>query len=318
MIARGPLRRVLGVDGGQSGIRLRHSQSDRIVEVEGVSHQEGDTIAAVADAVTEGWRHGGFDPVDRVVLGLTTAPADPDGRDRLCRLVGSAIAAPQVWLADDAVTSHAGALSLGWGVSIVAGTGVACLAVPRVGAPRIIGGHGYLLGDEGGGFWIGSRGLRAVLRAAEARGPDTSLAVAARRRFGPLADLHVRLHAGDRAVDAIARFAPDVLESAAAGDAVATDIIDEASEELLLVARAGAAWAGGGAVTVPLALGGRLLEPGTELRRRLLDRLIGTRLPVAPRSADASALDGAVLLGRAGDLGAYGSLIHTWSEGGSA
>jgi len=263
---RGPRQRVLGVDGGRSGIRLRHSLGDRIVEVEWVSHQEGDTTAAVADAVT----------------------------------------------------SHAGALSLGWGVSLVAGTGVACMAVPQHGAPRIIGGHGYLLGDEGGGFWIGRQGLRAVLRAADGRGPDTSLAGPARRRFGPLTDLHVRLQAGDRPVDAIARFAPDVLEAAAAGDAAATAIVDEASEEVLLVARAGAAWAGGEAFTVPLALGGRLLELGTELRRRLLDRLTGSRLPVAPRSADASALDGAVQLGRAGDPGACGSLVHTWSEGGSA
>jgi glucosamine kinase len=318
VIPRGPLRRVLGVDGGQSGIRLRHSLGDRMVEVEGVSHQEGDTIAAVADAVAEGWRRGGFDPVDRAVLGLTTAPADADGRDRLCHRVGAAIGAPQVWVADDAVTSHAGALSLGWGVSIVAGTGVACLAVPQHGAPRIIGGHGYLLGDEGGGFWIGSRGLRAVLRSAEGRGPDTSLVGPARRRFGSLTELHVRLHAGDRPVDAIARFAPDVLEAAEGGDAAATAIVDEAAEELLLLARAGAAWAGDGAVTVPLALGGRLLEPGTEVRRRLLDRLIATGLPIEPRSADASALDGAILLGRSGDPGAYGSLIHTWSEGGPA
>ena len=314
----GPLRRVLGVDGGQSGIRLRHSLGGRAVEVDGVSHQEGDTVAVVADAIAEGWRRGGFAPVDRAVLGMTTAPADAEARDALCRLVGAAVAAPEVWLADDAVTAHAGALSLGWGVSVVAGTGVACLAVPRHGTPRIIGGHGYLLGDEGGGFWIGSRGLRAVLRAAEGRGPETSLTAAAGRRYGALADLHVRLHAGDRPVDAIARFAPDVLEAAAAGDAAATAIVDEAAEELLLVARAGAAWAGDEAVTVPLALGGRLLQPGTELRRRLDDRLATSRLPVAPRSADASALDGAILLGLADDPGAYGSLIHTWSEGGPA
>ena len=95
MIPDGPVTRVLGVDGGQSGIRLRHSLDDRIVEVEGVGHQEGDTIAAVATAVSEGWHRGGFGPVDRVVLGLTTAPADADGRDRLCRLLGSAVGASQ-------------------------------------------------------------------------------------------------------------------------------------------------------------------------------------------------------------------------------
>jgi glucosamine kinase len=311
---RGHVTAVLGVDGGQSGIRLRHSLGDRVVEIEGVSRLEGDTIAAVADAVAEGWRRGSFHRADLVVLGLTTAPADAGGCDRLCRLVGSATGAPQVWLADDAVTSHAGALSLGWGVSVVAGTGVACLAVPEHGRPKIIGGHGYLLGDEGGGFWIGRRGLRAVLRSADGRGPHTALSGPAQRRFGALDDLPIRLHAADRPVNTIAQFAPDVLEAAAAGDAAASDIVGEAAQELLLVARTGAAWAGDRAVTVPLALGGRLLQPGTELRRRLLDLLARARLPIAPRSADASALDGAVRLGLAGDPHAYAGLVHTWSE----
>ena len=140
----------------------------------------------------------------------------------------------------------------------------------------------------------------------------------AEHRFGPLPGLHVRLHAGDRPVNTIAQFAPVVLEAAEAGDAAATGIVDEAAGELLLVARAGAAWAGGGADSVPLALGGRLLEPGTGLRRRLLDLLTRAGLAVVPRSADASALDGAVQLGLAGDLGAYRGLVHTWSEEGSA
>lgn len=313
--SRGAVPRVLGVDGGQSGIRVRHSLGDRIVEVAGVGHQEGDAIDAVANAVIDGWRRTGADPVDRVVLGLTTAPTDTDGRDRLCRLVGSACAAPEVWLADDAVTAHVGALSLGWGVSLVSGTGVACLAVPEFGPPRIIGGHGYLLGDEGGGFWIGRHGIRAVLRAAEGRGPDTSLAALAEHRFGALADLHGRLHAGDRPVDSIARFAPDVLTAASAGDEVASAIIDEAARELLLVARTGVTWAGSGAAgAVPLALGGRLLEPEGELRRQFLDILGDSRLPAVARTADASPLDGALRLGRAGTLGAYEDLVYTWSE----
>ena len=108
---------------------------------------------------------------------------------------------PEVWLADDAVTAHAGALSLGWGVSVTAGTGVACLAVPPDGAPRVIGGHGYLLGDEGGAFWIGREGLRAVLRAADGRGPSTALAGPASQRFDGLDDLGARVHAADRPVD---------------------------------------------------------------------------------------------------------------------
>ena len=318
------MRSVLGVDGGQAGIRLRHSARDLIVEVEGVSRLEGDTVAAVADAVEQGWRDGGFEPVDLVMLGLTTAPADTAHGDRLCRLVSEATGAPEVWLADDAVTSHAGALSMGWGVSLVAGTGVACLALPADGEPRIFGGHGYLLGDEGGAFWIGRRGLRAVLLAAEGRGSGTSLTDASARRFGPSADLHVRLHEIDRPVNRIAQFAPEVLAAAEGGDDVAGTIVDEAAAELLLLARAGARsaagarWAAGGTTPVPLALGGRLLADGSALRLRLDALIAGDGVPVVSRTADASALEGAVRLGLAGDPGAYRSLIHTWDKGAAA
>jgi N-acetylglucosamine kinase-like BadF-type ATPase len=309
---------VLGVDGGQSGIRMRHSSGERVVEVAGVSRQEGDVVASVAVAIAEAWREAAFDAVERVVLGLTTAPVDPAACDRLCGRIGAATSARDVWLADDAVTSHAGALSLGWGVSLVAGTGVACLAVPDGGEPRIVGGHGYLLGDEGGAFWIGSRGVRAALQSVDGRGASTTLKDAAERSFGPLPDLHVRLHDAARPVDTIARFAPEVMVEAVAGDAVAGAILDQAAHELVSVARAGAAVAGDGDVVVPLALGGRLLASGTELRRRVDERLARELVHVATRTADASPLDGAIKLGQSDDPGPYHALVHTWTQGATA
>jgi N-acetylglucosamine kinase-like BadF-type ATPase len=312
------LTAVLGVDGGQSAIRLRHSASPRIVEVEGVSRQEGDTVSNVAEQVARGWREGTFAAVDRVVLGLTTAPVEAAAADRLCGLVAATTGASDVWLTDDAITAHAGALSMGWGISVVAGTGVAALARPPRGEPRVIGGHGFLLGDEGGAFWIGRRGLAAVLRAGEGRGAPTSLTDAARGRFGRLDDLHVRLHELDRPVDAIARFAPDVLDQATSGDSVAGSIVAEAADELVLVARAASTWLGATDGDAPLALGGRLLEPGTELRRQVEARLVRAALPVVARSADGPPLVGAIELGLAGDPLAYHGLIHTWSGGAAA
>lgn len=308
--------RVLGVDGGQSAIRVRLSDDERVVAIEGVSHGEGDVVAAVAEAVGRGWRDAGSEAIDRVALGLTTAPSAAADADRLCSLVAAATGARDVLLADDAVTAHAGALSMGWGISVVAGTGVASLALPEDGEARILGGHGYLLGDEGGAFWIGSRGINAALRAGDGRGEATALGAAAERRFGPLADLHVRLHEGDRPVNAIAHFAPDVLDAAAAGDPVAAAIAEAAANELVLVLAAAAAWAGGPdrQPAIPTALGGRLLAPGSELRRRLDDAIVRARLPLAARSADATALDGAVLLGLS-PVHRYGTLVHRWPGG---
>jgi glucosamine kinase len=305
-------RLVLAVDGGQSAIRLRYAATDETIELDGVS-RGGDTGRAVADAVERGWRQVGAPAIDRAVLGLTTAPAERAAAAALAGFIGERIGAHEVWVTDDAVTSHAGGLSLGWGVGLVAGTGVACLAVPEHGEPRILGGHGYLLGDEGGAFWIGRRGIRAVLRAREGRASPTALTPLVHARFGALEDVHVRLHDDDRAVNAIAHFAPDVLD-AADGDAVAARIVAEAADALSALLDAAVRVARGpGEDVVAIALGGRLLDRTGPLRAALDARLADHRT-IAPRTADGSSLDGAMLLGTAPDAGRYAGLVGTWSR----
>lgn len=306
------MRRVLAVDGGQSAIRVRHSEAPATVELTGLSRLEGDTIEAVASAVAEGWRQAGARASDRAVLGLTTAPTGEPSRERLCALVATSIGTDEVWLADDAVTGHAGALSMGWGISIIVGTGVACLAAPRDGSPVIVGGHGFLMGDEGGGFWVGSAGLRAVLKARDGRGPSTALEEPAARHFDGLDDVGDRLHSSPRPVDTIARFAPEVLAAAEAGDAVASTITDAAADELAVLARAAARRLGAAEAPLPLALGGRLVQEGV-LRTRLEQRIAAEAPEIGLRSADGSPLEGGLLLGAADDPGRYRDFVYTWA-----
>ena len=304
---------VLGVDAGQSAVRVRHSRTDDVIVVDGVSRLEGDPVDALADAVAIAVREGNFGGVERVVVGATTAPADDESNDRLCGLVARTTGATEVWVTDDAVTSHAGALSLGWGVSLIAGTGVACLAAPRDRAARIFGGHGFLIGDEGGAFWIGRRALRDVLRAQEgwAENDAAELTKAARVRFGSLAGLHIHLHNAERPVNAIAQFAQDVLDVASSGDPLAAAIVDEAATELVALARAACSWAKD-QEPVPLALGGRLLVAESSLRRRLDDGIARAEVPARTRTADADGVDGAVLLGMQGIPAHYDNLVHRW------
>jgi glucosamine kinase len=301
--------RVLAIDGGQSAVRARHSASGAAAAVDGVS-RSGATDERVAAAALAAWRELGSPEVDRAVLGLTTAPADGHAAVRLAEHVGTAIRALEVWICDDSVTSHAGALSLGTGVSLVAGTGVACLAVPVLGSPQTVGGHGYLLGDEGGGFWMGREGLRSALRAAEGRGPQTALTELAASRFGDLGGIPATLHDDSRAVNAIAQFASDVLE-AAATDAQAASIVDAAAAELHGLVGAAVRGMSDNDGSVAVALGGRLLVAPTRLRAALDERLSGEPT-LQPRTADGSPLDGAMLLGRRADPGRYAPLVHVW------
>lgn len=61
------------------------------------------------------------------------------------------------------------------GYSLIAGTGTVAARVRGGRLDRVVGGKGWLLGDEGGGFWIGHRVVRAVVAALDGRLPPTAL-----------------------------------------------------------------------------------------------------------------------------------------------
>ena len=61
------------------------------------------------------------------------------------------------------------------GYALIAGTGTVAARVRDGRLDRVVGGKGWLLGDEGGGFWIGHRVARAVVAALDGRQPPTAL-----------------------------------------------------------------------------------------------------------------------------------------------
>lgn len=61
------------------------------------------------------------------------------------------------------------------GYALVAGTGTVAARVARGGLAQVVGGRGWLLGDAGGGFWIGRRVVRAVIAALDGQAGPTEL-----------------------------------------------------------------------------------------------------------------------------------------------
>jgi N-acetylglucosamine kinase-like BadF-type ATPase len=120
------------------------------------------------------------------------------------------------------------------GVVVVAGTG--SIAYGRDGGARAAraGGWGYLLGDEGGGFWIGRAALAAVVRQFDGRGPATLLTdlVLEQMRLANPTELIHAVYGGGVHRYAIASIAPLVQRAADDGDAVAAALVDRAATEL--------------------------------------------------------------------------------------
>ncbi|MFT4043090.1 MAG: BadF/BadG/BcrA/BcrD ATPase family protein [Gordonia sp. (in: high G+C Gram-positive bacteria)] len=150
-------------------------------------------------------------------------------------------------VASDAVTGLAGAAGLTGGAVVAAGTGVVGLGTDFADIWHRVDGWGHLLGDDGGGAWIGMHGLRAALRWRDRRpGGSAVLAERARARFGPLAELPMRVYTRDDRARILASFAPDVVRAAHSsdtensasegGDEVARQILSDAGTQLAYTA----------------------------------------------------------------------------------
>lgn len=150
----------------------------------------------------------------------------------------------------------------GWGLALISGTGSLAYGEDAAGHNARAGGWGYLLGDEGSGYAIGLAALRAIARAADRRGPQTALTAAVLAHWGLSQPQDVIRHVyqpelGRGEIAALAA----LVEAAAAHDAVAHAIIQEAGRELALMVQAVArqlAFTG----AVPCAVAGSVLIKG--------------------------------------------------------
>ncbi|MEV6009198.1 BadF/BadG/BcrA/BcrD ATPase family protein [Streptomyces sp. NPDC051976] len=194
------------------------------------------------------------------------------------------------------------------GLVLIAGTGAIATRLTDRRRAAVVDGHGWLLGDEGSGFWLGGHAVRAALEALDGRGPWTSLVaeVAAHHlprgsyepvgAVRPLAGPEERHRLAEAVVTSayarpparLAELSLAAVRAAAEGDAVALRLLDSAADLLVASVRALEPRAG-----EPLVLTGGLLGPGGPLLERVTARLDGLDLrifPVADGGAGAAAL----------------------------
>lgn len=200
--------------------------------------------------------------------------------------------ARHIALAADAVTAYAGALGELPGAVVAGGTGLIAMGTD-LRTWRRADGWGHLLGDCGGGAWIGQAGLEAAMRAYDGRdGGSPALRERAEALFGaPLSGLPAQLYPRTDRPAVLASFAPEVARCAG-HDPVAREILHGAAREIA-VAAAAVCPAGERA---SIALTGGLFRIGEPLLAPLRSEL-ETRVPQA-RLLDPAGdpLDGALLI----------------------
>ncbi len=168
------------------------------------------------------------------------------------------------------------------GIVIVAGTGSIAYGRDAEGRAARAGGWGYLLGDEGGGFWIGRAAVVAVVRQFDGRGPETLLTdlVLARMGLASPRELIPAIYDREMGRQSLAGMAAVVQRASDAGDAVAGEILGRAAGELAAAARSVVTRLGMRGDLFPTVLAGGILRGIPSLAHEVVTRMA----EVAPRS----------------------------------
>ena len=127
------------------------------------------------------------------------------------------------------------------GYALIAGTGTVAARIRGGRLDRVVGGRGWLLGDAGGGFWIGHAVARAVVASLDGQGQGTKLTGLVLEALGIEADTATPAGSAEalrqlvsalyaRPPISLAQFAP--LAFAAHEDRVARPILVAASASL--------------------------------------------------------------------------------------
>ncbi|MCT7951166.1 ATPase [Ancylothrix sp. C2] len=187
--------------------------------------------------------------IDGICLGLAGAgrPEDVEILQCLLRDLQEKKELPVVWnlkesstiICNDCEIALTGGVGEPVGVVAIAGTGAICYGRNRKGVTQRASGWGYILGDEGGGYDIALRGLKAVVRSYDGREKPTILMEKLIKKLDlkSVESLIEVVYRRGWGVREIAGLAVVVGEAAAEGDVVANEIINDVVEELVLAVK---------------------------------------------------------------------------------
>ncbi len=219
----------LGIDGGGTGCRAAVADGAGRVVGRGAAASANiwtdpdGALANILAAAGEALQSAG-EGRDLSILTAALGLAGANVPEAAARLAGR-LPFARSRVESDALVALRGALGASDGITATLGTG-SVFGVQRSGVVRMIGGWGFVLGDQGSGARIGRALYEAALLAHDGLAEATPLLRTVIDEAGGPAGL---VSFGQRAQPAdFARQVPRILEAAAAGDAAAAAILADA------------------------------------------------------------------------------------------
>ncbi len=156
----------LGIDAGASATQWVLSDQSQVIKrgvagpIDGHIYRD-ESRARMQSTLSAIAAECGVD-VDALVMGVTGVAETEDQRTSTLEIISQNFPVATIELLSDIHLAYRVHFPQTAGVLLYAGTGaVACTDVN--GALKRVGGWGYLLGDEGAGYWIGRAALRALM-----------------------------------------------------------------------------------------------------------------------------------------------------------
>ena len=236
------MRYVLGIDGGGTTTKCLVADDGGNLLGQGIGEPSNYQIVGVQKAIEvvnrsieEAIRIGAVKKAKCEVICLGLAGV---GRSVDYEIIDKALKrlnlAQKIILHHDAFIALAGATVCQSGVVIIAGTGATAFGMNEKGQTARANGWGHILGDEGSGYDIGQKALRAVMKAYDGRGEATLLTSKLIQHFElkSLPNIVQRVYRDKLSRKEIAALTPLVVEVAKKKDKVAALILKEAGGEL--------------------------------------------------------------------------------------
>ena len=161
----------VGIDGGGSKLRIAITDADLrpLASIESgpanpgvIGHDKA--RALIRHEIAGALRQARLQPRDIAAAAIGIAGASNlHSEDWLLETVTPALPDALIVPSSDLEIALVGSLGQRQGILLLAGTGSAIYGVAPGGQRLQIGGWGYLLGDEGSGYWIGSQLLRHIV-----------------------------------------------------------------------------------------------------------------------------------------------------------
>jgi glucosamine kinase len=225
---------VIGLDIGGTktrGVRFEHGEPVADESV-GSANVQNVSRAEAAAHLAELFAKIGKGPVAQVYAGAGGIDTDEDAAALAALIEPHAPGARITVVHDSRLLLAAGGASTG--VAVIAGTGSAAWGANGDGDEARAGGWGYLLGDEGSGYWLGREAVRHSLRRMnQGQEPDElTRALLDSCNTDDPNRLIALFHSPDTGRRFWAQQARLVVEAAEAGHSVSRDLIDQAGKDL--------------------------------------------------------------------------------------